>query len=66
VRVTGFDLLTLDVHAQLLARLDDVPISDVNPDVEETEDAPPSVTVNLAIDLQDSTQAPSDSSVTAT
>jgi len=56
VRVTGTDLLTLDVHATLLARLDDpsttaddAPVDDA--DVEEaTEGAGP---ITLAIDLKD-------------
>ena len=56
VRVTGTDLLTLDVHATLLARLDDpataaddAPVDEA--DVEEaTEGAGP---ITLAIDLKD-------------
>jgi exoribonuclease II len=52
VRVTGVDLLTLEVHAQLLARLDVAPAAtdDAEPD-DEADTAGP---LTLAIDLGDS------------
>jgi exoribonuclease II len=58
VRITGFNLLTLDVQAQLLARLDDIHatanFSAPNDDLasEELDDVP-SGSLNLTIDIQD-------------
>jgi exoribonuclease II len=53
VRVTGIDLLTLDLHASLAARLDDVVAEESASDDEaETEEAPAGA-LTLAIDLAD-------------
>jgi exoribonuclease II len=53
VRVDGVDLLTLDLHARLLARLDDEPAADATPeeadDVEEAGAGP----LTLAIDVNE-------------
>jgi exoribonuclease-2 len=56
VRVTGADLLTLDVHASLVARLDDpaTPADDAPVESDEAEDAvEDAAPLALAIDLQD-------------
>jgi exoribonuclease II len=66
VRITGTDALTLEVHANLLARLDDAPAastSDTNgnvddPTADEEEEAP-AATLSLAIDVNDA-QAPAE------
>jgi exoribonuclease II len=56
VRVTGCDLLTLDVHGQLLARLDN-DSTEIQPET-ESDDSDEATTsaggLTLAIDLQDS------------
>jgi exoribonuclease-2 len=58
VRVTGLDLLTLDVHGQLLSRLDDEPndaVAQADMEVEDGDEASNgSGVLTLAIDLQDS------------
>jgi exoribonuclease II len=58
VRVTGCDLLTLDVHGQLLARLDDESTDDApeaeSDDLDEATASAGGLT--LAIDLQDSAE----------
>ncbi|MEN9544934.1 MAG: hypothetical protein RLZZ598_1767, partial [Pseudomonadota bacterium] len=56
VRITGSDLLTLDLHASLLARIDDAGATAGNADVdaEEAEEAAEAAApLALAIDLQD-------------
>jgi len=57
VRVTGVDLLTLDVHATLLARLDDAAAAaapaDGAEDAEDADDASAAAPLALAIDLGD-------------
>ncbi len=58
VRITGTDLLTLDVHAQLLARLDDPgttldDAADVSLEAEEADEAPTAGALTLAIDVQE-------------
>jgi exoribonuclease-2 len=53
VRITGIDLLTLDVHASLLSRLDDAPAATAG-DAAETDDADEEAAaapLALAIDL---------------
>ena len=51
VKITGTDLLTLDVHANVIARLDDTPPAAAEADdaADETESAGP---LTLAIDVQ--------------
>ncbi|MED5617959.1 ribonuclease catalytic domain-containing protein [Ideonella sp. BN130291] len=54
VRISGLDLLTLDVHASLLVRLGEVNQAAAEPAVEEDEDdAPPQGPLAIAIDLSD-------------
>jgi exoribonuclease-2 len=55
VRITGTDALTLEVHANLLARLDEVPASAVGEEVDDEADAAP---LALAIDVNDEAGAP--------
>ncbi|WP_349742657.1 ribonuclease catalytic domain-containing protein [Roseateles cavernae] len=50
VRITGLDEMTLDVHANLLARLDDVAETAAEPEAED-EDEEPAGALTLAIDL---------------
>ncbi|MBN8487927.1 MAG: RNB domain-containing ribonuclease [Burkholderiales bacterium] len=52
VRVTGLDLLTLDVHASLLARLDDTTAGSDDAD-DGDEDEAPAASLSLAIDVAD-------------
>ena len=56
VRITGTDLLTLDVHANLVARLDDPATPADDAPVDETEgdeSADNAGPLTLAIDVQD-------------
>lgn len=69
VRVDGTDELTLDVHARLLERLDDVPAAQA-PAEDETEDLDDAAgPLSLAIDVQDgeaaAAEAPAAASRTA-
>jgi exoribonuclease II len=68
VRITGTDALTLEVHANLLARLDDAPAastSDTNGNVDdEAEEEAPAATLSLAIDVNDA-EAPAEPSAAA-
>ncbi|MBA3596768.1 MAG: RNB domain-containing ribonuclease [Methylibium sp.] len=60
VRITGADLLTLDLHASLLARLDDPATNadDARVETDEAEDAvEDAAPLALAIDLQDGDNA---------
>lgn len=60
VRITGADLLTLDLHASLVARLDDpaTPADDAPVDAEEADEAAEAAApLALAIDLQDGDNA---------
>jgi exoribonuclease II len=50
VRITGTDLLTLDVHASVVARLDDVVTTDAEPEPDDVGDA--AGPLSLAIDVQ--------------
>jgi exoribonuclease II len=50
VRITGIDEMTLDVHANLLARLDDVAAEVAEPESEDEEEEPAGA-LTLAIDL---------------
>ena len=53
-RVTGMDLLTLELHAALAARLDASAAADTPEDAAEDEDgAEPAGTLKLAIELDD-------------
>jgi exoribonuclease-2 len=52
VRITGMDLLTLDVHGTLLARLD-VPAVEPPPEEAEEEEAEAAGPLHLAIDVDD-------------
>jgi exoribonuclease-2 len=55
VRVTGTDLLTLDVHASVIARLDDPTTSadDAPPDDTDEEAAASAAPLALAIDVNE-------------
>jgi exoribonuclease-2 len=55
VRVTGLDLLTLDVHANLLVRLGDVAqaAAQAGTEVEDEDETPAQGPLELAIDLAD-------------
>jgi exoribonuclease II len=55
-RITGMDLLTLELHASLAARLDAAPSATEEPP--EDDEAEPAPTLQLAIDLNDSGEAP--------
>jgi exoribonuclease-2 len=55
VRITGADALTLEVHANLLARLDEVPASAIEEEIDDEADAAP---LALAIDVNDEAGAP--------
>ena len=59
VRVTGIDLLTLDLHASLASRLDDVAAAEEGDETEEGEEAPAGA-LTLAIDLADGSDATPD------
>ena len=66
-RVSGVDLLTLDLHAQLVQRLDDVPASgaasvDEAADDDEADSSGP---LALAIDLADAEAAPAPGAASA-
>jgi len=49
VKITGTDLLTLDLHANVVARLDDAPAAETEPDADELADNAGPLT--LAIDV---------------
>ena len=53
VRVAGIDLLTLDLHAQLLRRLDDAPAAAAEGTESEDESEEASGPLTLAIDVAD-------------
>ncbi|HEY1392277.1 MAG TPA: RNB domain-containing ribonuclease [Methylibium sp.] len=53
VRITGTDLLTLDVHANLMARLDADEAAAAAPEADEGEEAEAAGPLTLAIDVQD-------------
>ncbi|MGM9488913.1 ribonuclease catalytic domain-containing protein [Ideonella sp. YS5] len=53
VRVTGIDLLTLDLHASLAARLDDQVADEAAAEDEAEAEEAPAGTLTLAIDLAD-------------
>jgi len=54
-RITGSDTLTLEVHANLLARLDEVPAGAVDEEADDEADAAP---LALAIDVNDEAGTP--------
>jgi len=58
VRITGIDTLTLDVHASLVARLDDAPAAAEAAAPDDEDEAPGAAPLALAIDLSDA-EAPS-------
>ena len=49
VKITGTDLLTLDLHANVIARLDDAPAAEAEPDADDLADNAGPLT--LAIDI---------------
>ena len=53
VRVTGIDLLTLDLHASLAARLDDLIEEEAAAEEDGEAEEAPAGTLTLAIDLAD-------------
>ena len=53
VRITGLDLLTLDVHANLLVRLEEERKETLSTDMEDEEDVTASAPLALAIDVSD-------------
>ncbi len=57
VRITGVDRLTLDVHASLLARLDEAPPSAAAVEDESDDDAAAAAPLALAIDLEEAAEA---------
>jgi exoribonuclease-2 len=59
VRITGTDALTLDVHANLLARLDE-PVTAEPQAAEDDEDAAAAAPLALAIDVDDGAAAATD------
>ena len=60
VRITGLDELTLDVHASVVERLDDVPAAPTATEDEAEELEASAGPLELAIDLQDGDNADSD------
>jgi exoribonuclease-2 len=56
VRVTGVDLLTLDLHASLAARLDDIAAEETAADDEGEAEQAPTGALTLAIDLGDAAE----------
>jgi exoribonuclease-2 len=66
VRITGTDLLTLDVHASVLQRLDDPGTTADDAVVDETEVEEPTGALTLAIDMaDDSKETPADEAAVA-
>ena len=57
VRITGIDELTLDVHANLLARLETTDATDTSDETDDGEEAAAAAPLSLAIDMND-TDAP--------
>ncbi|WP_137734023.1 ribonuclease catalytic domain-containing protein [Pseudaquabacterium pictum] len=57
VRITGIDLLTLDLHANLASRLDDAPAAQAADEAGDDDEAAAAAPLALAIDLGDA-QAP--------
>ncbi|OGB06773.1 MAG: ribonuclease II [Burkholderiales bacterium RIFCSPHIGHO2_12_FULL_69_20] len=53
VRITGMDLLTLDLHANLATRLDDVPAAATVDEAADDDEAAAAAPLSLAIDLGD-------------
>jgi exoribonuclease-2 len=62
VKITGTDLLTLDVHANVLTRLDDAPPTDSEADADDLADNAGPLT--LAIDVADDGDAPQSAETT--
>ena len=62
VRITGMDLLTLDLHASLMARLDDLsnPASTAVDDSADEDDAQAAAPLALAFDLGDTARSPAE------
>jgi exoribonuclease II len=56
VRVTGADLLTLDLHASVVARLDDAPATDTPADDAGDDALDNAGPLTLAIDIHGETQ----------
>jgi exoribonuclease-2 len=66
VKITGTDLLTLDLHANVIARLDDAPAAEAEPDADELADnaGPLTLAIDVAGEGNDS-DAPSPAAETA-
>jgi exoribonuclease II len=66
-RVTGMDLLTLELHASLLARLDEAPAAAAAEEDTGEDEVEPAGTLKLAIDMEDSAEgtAPATDAATA-
>jgi len=65
VRLTGIDLLTLDVHASLVTRLDESAAAAQAEEGDEAEEAAQAAPLALAIDVQDADNPADSSSVGA-
>jgi exoribonuclease-2 len=58
VRITGIDLLTLDLHANLASRLDDAPAATAADEAGDDDEAAAAAPLALAIDVADAAPAP--------
>lgn len=58
VRITGIDLLTLDLHASLASRLDDAPAAPAADEAGDDDDAAAAAPLALAIDLGEAATDP--------
>jgi exoribonuclease-2 len=65
VRITGIDLLTLDLHANLASRLDDAPPAAVADEAGDDDEAAAAAPLALAIDLGDAAPAEGDAAPAA-
>ena len=65
VRITGIDLLTLDLHANLASRLDDAPAAPAADDTGDDDEAAAAAPLALAIDLGDAAHAEGDAAPAA-
>ncbi len=65
VRITGIDLLTLDLHANLASRLDDAPAAPAADDTGDDDEAAAAAPLALAIDLGDAAPAEGDAAPAA-
>ena len=65
VRITGIDLLTLDLHANLASRLDDAPAATAADEAGDDDEAAAAAPLALAIDLGDAAPAEGDAAPAA-